>query len=320
MPRPGTSAPRSFLHFDTAIASYPQSNPSITVQAIRSIVFIPNQSKPEADGIAVELETIARREGVETRIERTYPVPPDALKGVDLCCVIGGDGTLLSVVPAALESGTAVLGINLGKLGFLATVSAPSAATEFASMLKGGYKVVERAVFKATTAGGESAFALNDIVLKEARGYGLVRLQVRADGQRVSEYHSDGLIFSTPTGSTAYNLSAGGPIVGPDAQVFVMTPICPHTLGNRSVIFGTATEIVVENLDAENGPKLSLDGRPSFAGSKLYPLKVEIAERTLKLVQKPDYAPFRIVREKLKWGDPAIPSQHPDSDFRPEGR
>ena len=141
---------------------------------------------------------------------------------------IGGDGTLLGVLDAALRSDCAVLGVNMGKLGFLATFSAEEAAKDLPKLVKGYYEITERSILCCTTKSGESVYGLNDVVLKETDGSGLIRLQVASNGTPVSEYDCDGLIFSTPTGSTAYNLSAGGPIIGIRVSAIAMTPICPY--------------------------------------------------------------------------------------------
>jgi NAD+ kinase len=281
------------------------------MKPIRSILFVPNGSKPEAAGIADKLRSIAEKQGVTAAVETRHPLPAGSLRDYDLCCVIGGDGTLLSVAAEAIPHDTALLGINVGKLGFLATLSGEAAEAGFAEILAGEYAIHTRAVFEVHTASGESAYALNDVVIKEARGYGLIRLQVKANDRRVSEYHSDGLIFSTPTGSTAYNLSAGGPIVAPDARVFVMTPICPHTFGNRSVVFDSDAEITVENREPQHVPTVSVDGRQQLNMDTGFPLRLSISTKVLHLLQKKDYAPFQIVREKLQWGDPAIPVGQP---------
>jgi NAD+ kinase len=281
------------------------------MKAIRSILFVVNSSKPFAVEIAAKLCAIAKSHGVSAAIAEHHPLPSGSLRDYDLCAAIGGDGTLLGVASEAISHNTALLGINVGKLGFLATLSGSAAEIEFPKILAGDYLIHERAIFNVQTASGESAYALNDVVIKEARGYGLIRLQVKANGRRVSEYHSDGLIFSTPTGSTAYNLSAGGPIVAPDARVFVMTPICPHTFGNRSVVFDSSALIIVENRDPQQSATVSIDGKQCLQLDAGFPLQLSIADKRLQLLQKQDYAPFQIVREKLQWGDPAIAAVPP---------
>ena len=273
---------------------------------IRTITFAVNTTKPGAAESARFLAGIAECEGAETQILENYPLPLDALQGQDLCVAVGGDGTLLGVLNAALEADAAVLGVNVGKLGFLATFSQAEAGEGLSELISGGYCIAERSILLCTNQAGESVYALNDIVLKETLGSGLIRLGVFANGSAVSEYHCDGLIFSTPTGSTAYNLSAGGPILGPKVSALAMTPICPHTFGNRSVIFDASTEITVESSTTGASPRITVDGRPRFQSVNNFPLRVSVAEKKFRLMQHPSHSHFAIVRDKLNWGGPAI--------------
>ena len=276
------------------------------MKPIQTITFAVNTSKVGAAEAARYLSGIAECEGVKTRITTQYPLPIDALIGQDLCCVIGGDGTLLGVLDAALHANTAVLGINMGKLGFLATFTESEAANDLPALIKGNYEIAPRSVLCCTTQNSEAVYGLNDVVLKETAGSGLIRLQVSANNNPVSEYHCDGLIFSTPTGSTAYNLSAGGPIIGPLVSAIAMTPICPHTLGNRSVIFDNSTRISVDNLVPGPCPRITIDGRVRFQSNDNFPIQISVADKTLRLMQNPDHSHFAIVRDKLNWGDPTI--------------
>lgn len=273
---------------------------------IRTISFAVNTTKPGAREVARFLAGIAECEGAQTRILTDYPLPADALEGQDLCIAIGGDGTLLGVLEAALESNAAVLGVNLGKLGFLATFTQEEAGRDLPALIRGGYQITERSVLKCTTSTGRTAYGLNDVVIKETEGRGLIRLQVAANGNAVSEYHCDGLIFATPTGSTAYNLSAGGPIIGPRVRAIAMTPICPHTLGNRSVIFDHSTEVTVASGEAGPSPRISVDGRVRFGEAGNFPIQIHVADKAFRLMQNPDHSHFAIVRDKLRWGDPTI--------------
>jgi NAD+ kinase len=243
---------------------------------------------------------------VATHILKGYPLTADALTGQDLCCAIGGDGTLLGVLDAALESGSAVLGINLGKLGFLATFTEAEAARDLPALIQGNYSIAERSILSCTNAKGDCIYGLNDVVIKETQGSGLIRLCVSANGNPVSEYHCDGLIFSTPTGSTAYNLSAGGPIIGPKVSAIAMTPICPHTFGNRSVIFDHSTQIKIESGELGPSPRITIDGRVRFELDGNFPIEVTVAKKKFRLMQNPDHSHFAIVRDKLNWGGPAI--------------
>ncbi len=276
------------------------------MEPIRKITFAVNTTKPGAEEAARFLAGIAECEGAECRIVTDYPLKLDALDGQDLCCAIGGDGTLLGVLEAALESGAAVLGVNLGKLGFLATFTQEEAGKDLPALIHGNYSIAERSVLKCTTRHGDHVYGLNDVVLKETEGRGLIRLEVASNGKPVSEYHCDGLIFATPTGSTAYNLSAGGPIIGPKVSAIAMTPICPHTLGNRSVIFDNSTEISVASGEPGPCPRITVDGRVRFESNDNFPISITVAERSFRLMQNPDHSHFAIVRDKLDWGDPAI--------------
>lgn len=276
------------------------------MQVIETITFAVNTSKAGAEDVARYLSGLAECEGVKTRTTTEYPLTKDALNGQDLCIAIGGDGTLLGVLDAALESGAAVLGVNLGKLGFLATYSQEEAANDLSKLIQGDYSIAERTVLTCTNACGDIVYGLNDVVLKETQGSGLVRLRVLANGNRVSEYHCDGLIFSTPTGSTAYNLSAGGPIIGPRVSAIAMTPICPHTFGNRSVIFDHSTRVTVESGQPGPCPRITIDGRQTFDCENNFPLEIGVTEKKFRLMQNPDHSHFAIVRDKLNWGDPAI--------------
>jgi NAD+ kinase len=276
---------------------------------LRRLAFVVNRAKPGAGELALALAETARRAGVETRITDTFPVPAGFLAGQDACCVLGGDGTLLSVVNEAVAAQTAVFGINRGKLGFLVTLSVSEAQESFSRILAGEYQLTYRTVIRARTADNRTALALNDIVLKHPSLSRLVALEVYSNDELVTEYHCDGLIFATPTGSTAYNLSAGGPLIHPDAQAWAMTPICPHTLSNRAVIFAREAHLRVHNLDAGCLPSVTCDGDPRFADGEVFPLALDLDHRTLPLLKPPGHSHFEILRSKLKWGEePAPPS------------
>ncbi len=276
------------------------------MKTIQTITFAVNTTKPGALEAARFLAGIAKCEGVKSTVLTEYPLPSNATMEQDLCIAVGGDGTLLGVLDAALNSGSAVLGVNLGKLGFLATFTQEEAAKDLPALIQGHYEITERSVLKCTTRHGNSVYGLNDVVIKETEGRGLIRLQVSTGGNPVSEYHCDGLIFATPTGSTAYNLSAGGPIIGPKVSAIAMTPICPHTLGNRTVIFDNSTEISVASGEPGPCPRITVDGRTHFESNSNFPITISVAEKTFRLMQNPDHSHFAIVRDKLDWGDPAI--------------
>ena len=162
--------------------------------------------------------------------------------------------------------------------------------------------IAERTILNCRNIKGDVVNGLNDVVIKEPQGSGLIRLYVFADDNPVSEYYCDGLVFSTPTGSTAYNLSAGGPIIGPTVSAIAMTPICPHTFGNRSVIFDNKTQIRIESSGSGPCPRITVDGRTRFGSDGNFPIELTVSGKTFRLMQNPDHSHFEIVRDKLNWG------------------
>jgi NAD+ kinase len=273
---------------------------------IKSIAFVINLSKPNAQSTAEALADIAQAQGKHTQFITQHPLEKDCLEDVDLCCVIGGDGTLLGVLDASIHSQTKVLGVNFGKLGFLATFKPDQLTKDFASILEGNYSVEKRSILFCQSNTGETAYALNDLVIKENENRGLIRLKVKSEQRLISEYHCDGLIFATPTGSTAYNLSAGGPIISPNVEAIAMTPICPHTLGNRSVIFDTKTPIEVSFDDLPAAPLVSIDGKKHIQEDALNSISIQLAKETFPLIHNQTNTHFSIVRDKLNWGDPTV--------------
>ena len=291
------------------------------MKPIRRLAFAVNLDKSGADEVARELVGIARGNGVETvaahdtaRVETQmmngYNLPDGSLAGFDACCVVGGDGTLLSAAHEAAQRGVPVIGVNRGSLGFLTTYSVDEARASFKSLLSGEYQISERALLGCSTGANQEDFAVNDVVIKDEGHSKLVRLTVHADGEFVTEYYCDGLIFSTPTGSTAYNLSSGGPIIHPSAGVIAMTPICPHTLTNRTVIFREDVTLLVDSRIEGAKLLIALDGQRNLLTSVGESVAISMSRRKLALVQKPGYEHFEVVRTKLSWsGDATRPAK-----------
>src|SRR5437879_4166281 len=217
----------------------------------RKLAFVYNSEKPGAAELAQELMGIAQAGGAKkVKLSGDRKLPRGFFKDCDACCVIGGDGTLLGAVRGAADADIPIIGVNQGSLGFLTTFSADEARAQFAALLEGDYRIARRALLDCKTGPRRSDVALNDVLIKDAKPSRIVRLEVFANDKLVAEYTCDGLIFSTPTGSTAYNLAAGGPIVHPQAEVIAMTPICPHTLSNRTIIFRNDVKLRVVNCTA----------------------------------------------------------------------
>jgi NAD+ kinase len=238
---------------------------------------------------------------VTTKRTQEFPATDDYLTDVDACCVIGGDGTLLGVAPIAARAGVPIIGVNRGSLGFLTTFSADEARSSFPGLLEGDCVRAERALLDCSTGPNTTDIALNDVLIKDEKNSRLVRLEVTADDQLVTEYYCDGLIFSTPTGSTAYNLSAGGPLVHPDAGVIAMTPICPHTLSNRSIIFRDDVTLRVYNQGSDSRLLVAMDGQRNLKETGMSPIEITVSKLRLQLIQRASHEHFRVLRTKLKW-------------------
>ncbi len=270
--------------------------------SIHRIAFVVNATKPGALQLAEQLADTASKSGREVSLTQDYPLRKDFLAGIDACCVLGGDGTLLSVVEESVRHQVPVFGINQGKLGFLATYTPEAAAQSLGGILDGDFNVVHRSVLRCTPEGSSPRIALNDIVLKSADVSHMVALEVFCDKELVTDYYCDGLIFCTPTGSTAYNLSAGGPLLNPGAAVLTMTPICPHTLTNRSVVFPDKACLRIWNVNKADDVLVTYDGNP-FPGEQVhFPLEVCLHDKGFPLLQPSGYSHFRILRRKLRWG------------------
>lgn len=272
------------------------------MQPFRQLAFVVNQQKNGAGHLARELITLARSAGVaKIKTASAGKIPAGFFKGCDAACVIGGDGTLLGAVREATRADIPLIGINQGSLGYLTTFSPEEARANFADLLEGNYRLASRALLECQTGPRRRDLALNDVLIKAEINSRLVRLEVHADGELVTDYLCDGLVFSTPTGSTAYNLSAGGPIIHPTGRVIAMTPICPHTLSNRTIVFPDNVHLKIFNRSADARLLVAMDGQRNRVVTEGSPIEVKTAERQLVLVQQPDYAHYAVMRAKLKW-------------------
>jgi len=225
---------------------------------------------------------------------------------VDALVVLGGDGTLLSVARAVGDLGTPILGVNLGDLGFLTATTLDEMTAALQAFLDGRLIVEERMMLAATILRrGEPAgrfLALNDAVIMKAATSRIVGLAVAVDGTAATAYRADGLIVATPTGSTAYSLSAGGPILFPTMDAIVLTPICSHTLTARPIVLPGASRIEVA-LRTRDEVVLTVDGQVSAPLGDDDTVAVERAASRIRLVRIPQKHFFSVLRTKLKWGE-----------------
>jgi NAD+ kinase len=223
---------------------------------------------------------------------------------VDLLLVFGGDGTLLHVARKIAGSPTPILGVNIGGLGFLTGVPSAELARALKCVWAGEFKFESRALIEAVgTCNGKKIHetALNDIVVGRGAVSRLIALDVGVDGELITRYRCDGLIISSPTGSTAYSLAAGGAVVVPTAEVFVMTPICPHALSNRSIILPLSSKISVKAISPLPATILSADGQlvaELAAGDEVI---IRRSRRAIRLMHLADSSFFEALRHKLQW-------------------
>jgi NAD+ kinase len=231
---------------------------------------------------------------------------PDLPGQVDLLVVLGGDGTLLSIARLVGDLGVPILGVNLGGLGFLTALTVDELFPALEAYLGDGLVIEERMMLAATVSRqGERLVeyvALNDMVITKSAMSRIIRLEVAVDAQLATSYRADGLIVSTPTGSTAYCLSAGGPIVFPTMDAMVLTPICSHTLTNRPIVLPASQRIEVSLL-SDQDVMLTADGQVGFALKQFDAVEIRRATPRIRLLRFPQKHFFSVLRTKLKWGE-----------------
>ncbi len=229
---------------------------------------------------------------------------------VDMVVVLGGDGTLLSIADAigTAGSGIPMLGVNFGSLGFLTEVTLPELYPSLDAALSGRAHIEERMMLRSTALRDGATIAdhiaLNDVVITKGARSRMIDLCVSVGGEFVTRVKADGLIVATPTGSTAYNLAAGGPIVQPNMDALLLTPIAPHTLTNRPIVIPAASPVRVQPLMEERDEvHVTFDGQAGFQLQPDDDIRICRAERTLRLIRPSTRSYFEVLREKLKWGE-----------------
>jgi NAD+ kinase len=262
--------------------------------------------------LARRILTAVRRRGLQVLVDGTVPLagtparPRASLaREVDLLVVVGGDGTLLSVARHA-PAGVPVMGINMGQLGFLTDVTEAEALTMVARVLRGDYEVDQRLTLVATLERDgrvQRRFrALNDVVVSHGALARILDLEVSVDGIPFTSYRADGLIVATPTGSTAYSLSVGGPIVEPTVRVLLVSPISPHTLSNRPVVLRPEAIVRVAISRRPRDVVVTIDGQEGVPMAAADVLVVRRARTLVSLVRSPDRTYYEVLRSKLGWG------------------
>lgn len=281
---------------------------------IKSVAIAVKQSNREVVALAAELARWLLRRELEVQVDEALIrslgldglVPFTECATSDLVVVLGGDGTLLSVARNQ-AGGVPILGVNMGTLGFLTEVNRAELFPALVRVLAGRFEILERTLFRvelqrAGSGNGSHYTVLNDVVVNKSALARIIRLVVAIGDRPVAVYRADGLIVSTPTGSTAYNLSAGGPIIEPSLGVAVLTPICPHTLSVRPLVVPDSSPIRITLDTPEEEVYLTLDGQEGVTLSHRDSILIRVAPEPARLVRVSERTFYDSLREKLKWG------------------
>ncbi|MBD3824659.1 MAG: NAD(+)/NADH kinase [Epsilonproteobacteria bacterium] len=279
---------------------------------IKRVGVLLRPSTPELKESFLELKSVFNRHGIEVFIESISGGMIDLIgmdldilcKQCDILVTLGGDGTLISAVRRSFTYDIPVLGIYAGNLGFLADVGFDEIEDFVAKLAAGRFRIDERAVLEAKVLKDNEAttfYAFNDIVLTRSSISNMISIKTLVDGKEFNTYYGDGVIVSTPTGSTAYNLSSGGPVLFPLTNVFALTPICPHSLTQRPVVL--PGKFSIEMKTPKSRAVIIVDGQDMVELEQNQSLYIRLASKTAKLIHREEFNYFDVLKEKLKWGE-----------------
>ncbi len=293
-----------------------------TQQPVSRVGIVAKSHLRAATPHLTEIASWLQRRGVEAVFETataallpsapaTRALDKQALVGeVDLVVVLGGDGTLLSMADCIGVAGAdiPILGVNFGSLGFLTEVTLPELYPSLEAALSGVAHIEERMMLHSTTLRRGAPFAdhiaLNDVVVTKGARSRMIDLSVWVGDEFVTRVKADGLIVATPTGSTAYNLAAGGPIVQPTLDALLLTPIAPHTLTNRPIVIPAAAVVRVQpQMEDRDEAHVTFDGQAGFELLAEDEIRIRRADRALRLIRPSTRSYFEVLRQKLKWGE-----------------
>jgi len=279
---------------------------------IRTVGLVVKRGRPRAARLAARMMAMLRRRrikvllDVDARMKGAPALAKAALaRHCDLIVVLGGDGTLLSIARHA-DARTPILGVNMGELGFLTEVVEAEALRMLGRVLAGDYELDRRMTLNASLEHGGRTVrkfrVLNDVVISNGSLARIVEFSVLVDDQPLASYRADGLIVATPTGSTAYSLSAGGPVVEPTVQALLVSPISPHTLSNRPVVLRPEAVVRIVVAEKEKDAILTIDGQETMALAGHDVIVVRRGRSAVSLVRSPDRTYYDVLRSKLGWG------------------
>jgi len=276
---------------------------------IKSAGIILRPSSPELKEIYLKIKELFQKADIEILLEdnsanmislKGIPLN-DLCRKVDFLISVGGDGTLLSVVRKSFKYDKPVLGINLGTLGFLTDISMEQLPSFIKDLKNNIYKIDNRMMVEGSV-NLNKFVAFNDIVISRKSISSMIKISAKIDGKHFNSYDGDGVIVSTPTGSTAYNLSVGGPIVYPLTEAFIVTPVAPHSLTQRPLVMPADFEIEFKIIDNQ-GAVVIVDGQDIYEVEQNQSIKVKIANKKAKMIHRIQRNYFEVLNEKLRWGN-----------------
>lgn len=284
---------------------------------MKTVGIVLNTSKPEAKKTALYLIKLLEAKKIRIKIledeARNIGKPRYGCKQIDLAgdldfaFILGGDGTVLRSASIFYGVDVPIFGINMGKKGFLTQIEVHELDKTFPRIIKGQFQLEERMMLEASVYGGKERvkklYALNEFILMKESTLRLIEIKVRINQKFFAHYVTDGLIIATPTGSTAYSLSAGGAIVDPAIEGILLTPICPHTLFSRTVVISVDKKIGVSVNSKKSKAYLNIDGRESLAIRPDDRIIIKKADYNLKLARMKSYNFYELLRKKLKLGE-----------------
>jgi NAD+ kinase len=282
------------------------------MKKINRVGFVIKPHAPDIEKILEELLQYFRKRGIECLLEEVAAKKLRRKEGltreelpqrVDLVVVLGGDGTLLSIAHLAAQQNVPVLGVNLGKLGFLTEVPLAEMYLALDSFFEGDERIVSPRRLIEASYKGETYYCLNDVVINKGALARMIQCNIWIEEREIAALRADGLIISTPTGSTAYSLAAGGPIIQPYIPAIIITPICPHTLSFRPMVISSKLTIKVQLLTAGEEVYLTLDGQRGALLKMNDVVRVRCSDFNLRLISSPKRNYFDLVKEKLGWAE-----------------
>lgn len=286
---------------------------------MKTIGITANFAKPEAGAVVRQIARLALKSGLEIVADRqtarflgrVRSVPLKSLPDcVDAVVAVGGDGTMLRAARELAGRDVPMIGVKMGGLGFLTSVGRKDVSRALSCLARDKFMVSVRTVAECRIRkkGGRAGShrAVNDVVVAAGQSARVLTLEVSIDGRHVTSYVCDGVIVSTPTGSTGHSLSAGGPIVTPDTSVFVVSLICPHTLTSRPLVVPDSSVISVRVARCDGSAKVSVDGQVNVSARQGDKIEIRRSNRHVKFIHLPGYDYFSVLRQKLHWSGSAV--------------